>query len=85
MEQLNKLIELHTQQNNKLDRITAILVGDQLLTECVDHQGSQRTPEECVDIVGEGYSAALCMLETLDQKDKEYQYQKQEFFIEEEE
>lgn len=83
-EQLDKLIELQTQQNLKLDRVTALLAGNQLLTECVDYQGNARSAEECAEIVIEGFSAALCMMSEIEQRTKEYQYQKQEFFIDEE-
>lgn len=84
LEQLDKLIELQTQQNLKLDRVTALLAGNQLLTECVDYQGNARSAEECAEIVIEGFSAALCMMSEIEQRTKEYQYQKQEFFIDEE-
>ena len=84
LEQLDKLIELQTQQNLKLDRVTALLAGNQLLTECVDYQGNARSAEECAEIVVEGFSAALCMMSEIEQRTKEYQYQKQEFFIDEE-
>ena len=83
LEQLDKLIELQTQQNLKLDRVTALLAGNQLLTECVDYQGNARSAEECAEIVIEGFSAALCMMSEIEQRTKEYQYQKQEFFIDE--
>jgi hypothetical protein len=84
LEQLDKLIELQNQQNIKLDRVTALLAGNQLLTECVDYQGNARSAEECAEIVIEGFSAALCMMSEIEQRTKEYQYQKQEFFIDEE-
>ena len=82
---LEQLVELQKEQNSKLDKITALLVGQQLLTECVDYQNQPRTPEECAEITIEGFSAALCLMSELDQRNREYQYQKQEFFIEDEE
>lgn len=82
---LDQLIELQKQQNSKLDKITALLVGQQLLTECVDYQGKVRTPEECADITIEGFSAALCLMSELEQRNRDYQYQKQEFFLDDEE
>lgn len=82
---LEQLVQLHIEQNSKLDKITALLVGQQLLTECVDYQGQARSPEECAEITIEGFSAALCLMSELDQRNREYQYQKQEFFIDDEE
>jgi hypothetical protein len=82
---LEQLVELQKEQNSKLDKITALLVGQQLLTECVDYQNQPRTPEECAEITIESFSAALCLMGELDQRNREYQYQKQEFFINDEE
>lgn len=82
---LDQLIALQKEQSIKLDRLTALLTSDQLLNECVDHQGNARAPEECADIVIEGFSAALCLMGELDQRNRDYQYQKQEFFIDDEE
>lgn len=81
---LDQLIELQKKQNRQLDKITALLVGQQLLTECVDYQGNARSPEDCADITIEGFSAALCLMGELDQRNREYQYQKSEFFLNEE-
>ena len=81
---LDQLIELQKEQNRQLDKITALLVGPQLLTECVDYQGNARSPEDCADITIEGFSAALCLMGELDQRNREYQYQKSEFFLNEE-
>lgn len=78
---LDQLIELQKEQNRQLDKITALLVGQQLLTECVDYQGNARSPEDCAEITIEGFSAALCLMGELDQRNREYQYQKSEFFI----
>lgn len=78
---LDQLIELQKEQNRQLDKITALLVGQQLLTECVDYQGNARTPEDCAEITIEGFSAALCLMGELDQRNREYQYQKSEFFL----
>lgn len=82
---LDQLIELQKEQNRQLDKITALLVGQQLLTECVDYRGNPRSPEDCADITIEGFSAALCLMGELDQRNREYQYQKSEFFLDDEE
>ena len=83
--QLDQLIELQKEQNRQLDKITALLVGQQLLTECVDYQGNARSPEDCAEITIEGFSAALCLMGELDQRNREYQYQKSEFFLNDDE
>ena len=82
---LDQLIALQKEQNMKLDKITALLASDQLLNECIDHHGQARGAEECAEIVIEGFSAALCLMGELDQRNRDYQYQKQEFFSEEDE
>ena len=78
---LNQLIELQIAQNTKLDKIAGLLTSEQLLTECIDHHGNTRDGETCAQIVIEAFSAALCLNGDLDQRTREYQYQKQEFFI----
>jgi len=82
---LDQLIALQKEQSLKLDRITAILISTQLLTECVDYDGKPRGSEECAQITLEGFSAALCLMGELDQRNREYQYQKQEFFVDDDE
>ena len=82
---LDQLIELQIEHNRQLDKITALLVGQQLLTECVDYQGNARSPEDCAEITVEGFSAALCLMSELDQRNRNYQYQKSEFFINDDE
>lgn len=82
---LDQLIALQKEQSLKLDRITAILISTQLLTECVDYDGKPRSSEECAEITLEGFSAALCLMGELDQRNREYQYQKQEFFVDDDE
>jgi hypothetical protein len=82
---LDQLIELQIEHNRQLDKITALLVGQQLLTECVDYQGNARSPEDCADITVEGFSAALCLMSELDQRNRDYQYQKSEFFLNDDE
>jgi len=82
LHKLDQISELLKEQNVKLDKITGLMAGNQLLTECVDYQGKARGSEECAEIVLEGFSAALCLMSELDQRNREYQYQKQEFFLE---
>lgn len=78
---LEHLIEQQAVQNAKLDRLSALLVSQQLLTECIDHHGNARDAEICAEIVGESFSAGLYLLNELDQRNKNYLYQQQEFFI----
>lgn len=82
LHKLDQISELLKEQNVKLDKITGLMAGNQLLTECVDYEGKARGPEACAEIVLEGFSAALCLMSELDQRNREYQYQKQEFFLE---
>ena len=81
---LEKTIELQLQQNSKLDRLAALIISQQLLTECVDHHGNPRDAETCAEIVAESFSAGLCLLGELEQRNKAYLYQMQEFFIDDE-
>ena len=82
-DKLERLITLQEQTNIKLDKVTALLAGNQLLTECIDPAGQVRGPDECAQIVLEGFSAALCLMDDLEQRNKQYQYQQSEFFLEE--
>jgi len=67
---LTKLVELQTQQSAKLDKIAALLLSNQLLTD-----------DTAAEIVSESFSAGLCLLGELEQRNKQYLYQMQEFFI----
>ena len=82
-DKLERLITLQEQTNIRLDKVTALLAGNQLLTECIDPAGQVRTPDECAETVIEGFSAALCLMDELEQRNKQYQYQQSEFFLEE--
>jgi hypothetical protein len=78
---LDLLIEQQALQNAKLDKLSALLISQQLLTECIDHHGNARDAETCAEIVGESFSAGLYLLNELEQRTRNYQYQQQEFFI----
>ena len=78
---LDLLIEQQALQNAKLDKLSALLISQQLLTECIDHHGNALDAETCAEIVGESFSAGLYLLNELEQRTRNYQYQQQEFFI----
>ena len=78
---LDLLIEQQALQNAKLDKLSALLISQKLLTECIDHHGNARDAESCAEIVGESFSAGLYLLNELEQRNRNYQYQQQEFFI----
>jgi len=80
---LQQIILNLEKQNSKLDKITGLLTADQLMNECVDQHGKARAPEECASIVVESFSAGLCLMGELDQRTRDYKYQKDEFFIDE--
>lgn len=82
---LNQVVENLVEQNAKLDKLAALLTADQLMNECVDQHGKPRSPEECANIVIESFSAGLCLMGELNQRNRDYQYQKDEFFIDEDE
>ena len=70
-----------TKLNEKLDKLCALTVSNQLLQECVGPDGSVRSAEECGDIVVESFMAGICLNEDLNIRSKEFDYQKSEFFI----
>lgn len=70
-----------TQTNALLEKITALLVSDQLLQECVSPDGEARTAVECAEIITESYCAGLCLAEELNERNREFAYQKSEFFV----
>jgi hypothetical protein len=71
--------------NQKLDKICALLVSDQLLQECIDPEGVPRDAETCAGIVTDSFSAGLCLSEDLNSHQREFAYHVSEFFIEGEE
>ena len=81
-ELLAKLIEVQVEQSKKLDKIAALLLSDQLLTECIDQNGKGRDADTTGEIVSESFSAGLCLLGELENRNKQYLYQMQEFFLE---
>ena len=81
---IEQLVALQKEQILKLEKIATVLISTQLLTECVDHQGDARTGEDCATITLDGFSAALCLMNDLDQRNRDYKYQEQEFFVDDE-
>lgn len=71
--------------NEKLDKICALLVSNQLLQECVSPEGQPRSAEDCAEIVNDSFCAGMCLSEELNVRSKEFDYQKSEFFIESDE
>jgi len=82
---IEQLVALQKEQILKLEKIATVLVSTQLLTECVDHQGEARPAEDCATITLDGFSAALCLMSDLDQRNRDYKYQEQEFFVDDDE
>ena len=80
---LSQYIETQQETNRKLDTIAALLVSNQLLQECVDHAGKTREADVIAELVADSFSAARCLLSELDQRNKEFEYQKSEFFVDE--
>jgi hypothetical protein len=78
------LLEHLVETNAKLDKICSLLISNQLLQECVSPEGEARTAMECAEIVMESYCAGMCLSEDLNDRSKEFDYQKSEFFIDEE-
>ena len=73
-----------TATNAKLDKICALLVSNQLLQECVSPEGEARSAVDCAEIVTESFCAGMCLSEDLNSRSKEFEYQKSEFFVDEE-
>lgn len=89
---IDRLFNLITQQNDLLTKIiteqrktNAVLFSTQLLTECVGPDGNPRNAEECGEIVSESFCAGLCISQELSEQQKGFEYQLQEFFLEDEE
>lgn len=78
VKRLDRILEL-------LERQTALMISGQLLTECVGLDGNARGAEECAEIVTESYSAALCLHKDLENRNKQFDYQCAEFFVDEDE
>lgn len=71
--------------NAKLDKISALLVSNQLLQECVSPEGEARSAVDCAEIVTESFCAGMCLSEDLNSRSKEFEYQKSEFFVDDDE
>ena len=56
-------------------------MSNQLLQECVDHSGKTREADVVAELIADSYSAGLCLLNELEQRNKEFDYQKSEFFV----
>jgi hypothetical protein len=75
------VIENLIKLNEKIDKLCALTVSNQLLQECVGPDGSARTADECGEIVVDSFMAGICLAEDLNSRCKEFEYQKSEFFI----
>lgn len=78
---LTQYIEEQQKTNKALEKIAALLISNQLLQECIDHAGKPREADIVAELVADSFSAGLCLLNELEQRNKEYDYQKSEFFI----
>jgi len=86
IEKLNReLLEKLTETNRALDRIAALLVSSQLLQECVSPEGTARSASECAGIITDSYCAGLCLAEELSSHNRDFNYQKSEFFLDSDE
>lgn len=74
-----------TKTNTLLEKITALLVSEQLLQECVSPEGTARSASECAEIITDSYCAGLCLAEELNDRNREFAYQKSEFFVDSDE
>ena len=70
-----------TKTNTLLEKVTALLVSDQLLQECVSPEGTARSAAECAEIITDSYCAGLCLAEELSSHNRDFDYQKSEFFL----
>ena len=82
---LTQWIETQQETNKKLDTIASLLISHQILQECVDHAGQAREADETAELVADSFSAGRCLLSELDQRNRDFEYQKSEFFIDEDE
>ena len=80
---LTQWIEAQQETNRKLDSIASLLVSNQLLQECIDHAGQARSADEIAELVADSFSAGRCLVSELDQRNRDFEYQKSEFFIDE--
>jgi hypothetical protein len=78
---LDQLTKPHT----LLEKVTALLVSDQLLQECVSPEGTARSAAECAEIITDSYCAGLCLAEELSSHNRDFDYQKSEFFLDSDE
>jgi len=78
---LTQYIEEQQKTNKALEKIAALLISNQLLQECIDHAGEPREADVVAELVADSFSAGLCLLNELEQRNKEYDYQKSEFFV----
>ena len=87
-QKLDRLLKVISLQNHLLERMikeqrktNSLLVSQQLLTECVGNDGSARNAEEVADICGESFCAAMCLSQEMTEKQTEFEYQLEEFYV----
>ena len=81
---LKELLEKQEKQTKLLEKICALLVSQQLLDEVISPEGEVREPEECAVIVQDSFVAGMCLAEEMNDKVKQFEYHKQEFFVDDE-
>jgi hypothetical protein len=74
-----------TKTNTLLEKVAALLVSEQLLQECVSPEGTARSAADCAEIITESYCAGLCLAEELSSHNRDFDYQKSEFFLDSDE
>jgi len=78
-------IELTTELIKRVEKLIAVHLSTQLLTECIAPDGSTRTADDVAELVTESFCGALCISQELNTHQKGFDYQVSEFYLEEEE
>jgi hypothetical protein len=78
-------IELTTELIKRVEKLIAVNLSTQLLTECIAPDGNPRTADQVAELVTESFCGALCISNELNPHQKGFDYQVSEFFIEDEE
>jgi hypothetical protein len=78
-------IELTTELIKRIEKLIAVNLSTQLLTECIAPDGNVRDADSVAELVTESFCGALCLSNELNSHQRGFDYQVSEFFIESEE
>ena len=78
---IDTLIDLIKVNNEKLDKVCALITSMAILQETISPEGEIRTAEDVAELLSESFMSAKALDDEFENKAKQYEYHRSEFFF----